>query len=443
MGCFGGRDRPTVPVFGDLFVRSDPSNADIIIDGQSLGVRTPALLPNAPVGFYEVELVLVATPEQTFAWADTTTVSEGVRDTLDVGLEGGCRSNCPFQMQRGRIDCRFTGLGDTCAGAFFGGGPGLSWPDTAVLEYAAGGRILAAAILGSDAGASAGDTVASQVALEAWTGREPLATRASGFRQIETVEYWATEPGVGESLLGLSVKQTIVAIDTVDVEDILFIRYEVENVSGDPRYRRNYPSVPEGGYTFEQLYLGFGLDADVGVSTDDLGTFDPDLNLGFLYDADFSDPALGGFSDSPALVGLVSVEPPAGSTERTLTLWRAGDDWNDQASPGFGWRVLAGRLGTLLDPIGDHPSPDIGFVSDAPDDYRLTEGHGPLTLAPGDTASLTVALVLGAPVPGAYTPGQQVDPGDPLDSNRQILTIAQRLRTLAAAAPTLWLRFRP
>jgi hypothetical protein len=441
-GCFDDRSRPTVPVLVELTVLSDPDGAEIFLDGDPLGRTTPATLAEVPAGRHRLLLELSAAPTQVFGWADTVTVPEEPVDTIDAALQGGCRFNCPLLVDRGRIRCLFNNYGDTCASVFFDLVPALEWPGASGADYGAGGRLLVAAVLDDDAGAQAGDTVATQVYEAAWVGRRPVASSSSVRRQMERLEYWATSLSDDESLLGLSVSETVVAVDSAGAEDVLFINLEVHNVSGDERYRYLYPSVPEGGYTFRELYLGFGLDPDVGGADDDVGTFDPDLNLAFVYDADFSDAELGDFAERPALVGLVTVEPPAGAMRRTLTLWRVTDDWDGEDRQDFAWRLLAGRLQSG-DPIGDHPSPDIGHASNDLADYRVTEAYGPLRLAPGEMIEMTVALVLAEPVAGTFTPGARIPPGDPTDPARTILDVAADLRALAAELPDLWARYRP
>lgn len=434
------RSRPTVPVFGDLTVISDPAGAEITIDGENLGVLTPATLEGVEAGSRELELALFSGSSEVFAWSDTVTVPEEDIDTVEAALQGGCSRNCPFVLEKGRVLCRATGRGDTCASVFFDAVSALQWPGSSGGSYAAGGRLLLAGRIG--AGPQAGDTIATQNYDVAWVGRRPVSQITSGRVQIIEPEYWGAARYNGESLIGLQVKQKIVSVDSAVVEDVLFIQFEVENVSADDRYRRLYPWVPEGGYTFESLYVGFGLDADIGASEDDLGTFDPSLDLSFMYDAAFQDPELGEFADRPALVGLVVVEAPIEAAERRFTMWRREDDWDDGDRHDFGWRILAGRL-AAGDPIDDHPAPEIGHQGSQPADYRITEARGPLRLEPGEAFGLTVALVLAEPVPGLYTPGTVVPPGDPTSSSRQILDIAGDLRALAEIVPELWDRYRP
>ncbi len=439
--CSDGRDRPTVPVFGNLTVISDPEGAEIFLDGGALQRTTPTTLNEIAAGSHRLGLRLATANNEVFIWEDTVTVPEESLDTVEAALQGGCRLDCPFVMDPGRVRCRSNSNGDTCAGFVFAQ-PALEWPAGSGTSYAAGGRLLVAAILGDDAGLLAGDTLASQLFEIAWVGRRPRTETSTPRRQVMELQYWGTGNFQGESLQGLAVTETLVGVDSAVVEDVLFLHFVVENVSADERYRRLYPWVPEGGFTFTQLYLGFGLDADIGDSEDDVGSFDPNLDLTFLYDADFSDAVLGTFADKPAMVGLVSVQPPVGATERNLTFWRRSDDWDDGNRHGLGWRLLAGRL-AAGDPIADHPSPDIGHAPTQQGDYRLTEAHGPLQLAPGESLTLTVAIVMAEPQAGSFTPGVSVPPGNPFDPARAILSVAADLRDLAAQAPDLWNQFRP
>lgn len=428
---------------GDLAITSDPTGASITVDGESFPNTTPDTLVGVPTGTREVELKLDAGSSQIFRWSAEVVVPDEGLGTVDAALQGGCGRDCPFVLERGRVICRFNNFGDTCASTFFGGGiPALQWPGVVGGDYGAGGRLLIAAILGSDAGNQAGDTSATQAFRQAWIGRQAVETDVAGLVETVKLDYWGTALFLGNSLLGLSVEQTIFAVDSAGAEDILFIHYKVTNVTGDPRYQALYPGITGAGYTLEAVFLGFGLDADIGTPSDDLGTFDPDLGVGFIYDADFRDSELGSDADQPALVGVLTVEPPSGATERTRTLWRAVDDWDDGTRHDRAWRILAGQLGAG-DAISDHPHPDYGFFSDEPNDYRVTEAHGPLTLAPGESAELTVALIFARPVPGTFSPGVQVVPGDPTSSGRNILAIAADLLSLAADAPALWARYRP
>lgn len=438
-GCSDSRERPTVPEFGQLGVTSDPRGATIFVDGSNLGAVTPDTLSGIAAGRHLLSLRLEAQSQEVFTFDDSIRVPGNDIVTVDAALEGGCGRDCPFRVDGGRILCRFNNNGDTCAGAFFSSTPALQWPGGKG-DFAAGGRLIVASIFGEGALSSEGDTTSTQFFRQAWVGRRPVRQRVRGDAQVTELDYWATALFPAASLLGLSVNQRMVAVDSAGVEDVIFIRFEIENVSDDDRYRNSRQFLPDGGFTFTRIYLGFGLDADIGDARDDLATFDLDNDLAFMYDADFRDGQLEERADSPPLVGLAAVEPPPASTERTFTAWRSEDDWDDGSRHDFAWRLLSGRLAGS-DPIADHPAPDIGFHPSDPDDLRIAIAYGPLQLAPGESTTLTLALLLADPVPGTFTPGQVVPTGDPLSSGRQILAVADDLRRLAARLPELWTRY--
>jgi hypothetical protein len=78
----------------------------------------------------------------------------------------------------------------------------------------------------------------------------------------------------------------------------------------------------------------------------------------------------------------------------------------------------------------------VGHVPNTPNDFRISVSAGPVTLAPGEVKTMTVAIIIAPPVQGTYTPGVRVDPGSPATANRQITQIAAPLldkaRTLTA-----------
>lgn len=443
-GCFEERERPTVPVFGDLAVSSDPEGAEIFVDGRSVGLVTPATVEAVEAGERRLDLVLGDGTAEEYSFSDSIVVPEEDLLSVQAPLQGGCLVDCPFLISRGRVDCRFTGAGDTCASVFFRGVglPGLEWPAGSGADYGAGGRLLTVGIVGDDGGSLAGDTLGIPLfELGAWIGRRPLGRVSSGRRQEVNVEYWARSSFAGQYLQGLLVRERLVSVDSAGVENAVLLSFELVNNSGDELYRKLFPWIPEGGFTIRDLYMGFGLDADAGGSDDDLGTFDPALNLGFIYDADFRDPALpSGFRDRPALVGVATIEAPASVAGRTLTFWNRDTDWDAARDFGFAWRLLSGNLDPG-DPLPDHPADAIGHHPGEPADYRFIDAYGPLTLAPGESTRLTVGLILAEPAVGTFTPGTRIDPGDPAATDRPILDVAAQLRSLAGQLPELWTRY--
>jgi hypothetical protein len=70
-------------------------------------------------------------------------------------------------------------------------------------------------------------------------------------------------------------------------------------------------------------------------------------------------------------------------------------------------------------------------------DLRMMVTAGPVTLAPGDSAAVTVAVVLAQPAPGTFTSGTVLDPGNPTDDTRALVATAAPLRARAQAAAAL------
>jgi hypothetical protein len=52
---------------------------------------------------------------------------------------------------------------------------------------------------------------------------------------------------------------------------------------------------------------------------------------------------------------------------------------------------------------------------------------------PGDSASVTIALVLAEPVPNTFTSGTILDPGEPTDQTRALRAVAAKLLAKAAS----------
>jgi hypothetical protein len=307
------------------------------------------------------------------------------------------------------------------------------------------------AIVGTDGGVFEGDTVSSFLYQVTWRGRSEVSIDGASAVATAANRYWSNPSGSFTDriwLLGIAVDQQVVqpsAGTFPELQDVVYLRFELSNITDDPRYRHWHPEIPEGGWTYTDLYAGMAMDADIGASGDDSGTYLPDSGLAFLYDLDFQDDELlGGYDVMPPLVGLVRVESP--STQRfPFSLWPAGEgDWdgddrflNDDAL-GLGYRILTAQLATG-DPIADCTvaGDDIGFCSNAADDYRLALTAGPLDLAPGETAVFVYALVFAEPA-GGFTSGTPLPPDPPTQAGRPIEAVADSLAARASRARLLW-----
>ncbi|MGH7545727.1 MAG: hypothetical protein ACREKI_06045, partial [Gemmatimonadota bacterium] len=387
-----------------------------------------------------------------FGWVGRVAVPETMQVDLDAALAGGCSLDCPFEVRTTRAECRIVGFGDFCSTVF---NPSLGstneWPTGSGNEYVANLRVQVAAIVGPDGSTLAGDTLVSLVYQNTWVGRSAI----TGTSNRQSLRYWADPLSAAgpQPLVGLEVEQEVIAPTSVELQDVLYFRFRLRNVTDDPRHRHWRPEIPEGGFTFENLYAGMALDADIGSTpagtADDVGTvlsFAPDSAVAFIYDLDFQENSLlSGYATMPPLVGLVLAETPAAVTRRPFSLWTIATDWDNDGAirgdddPGFGYRVLTAQLGAA-DALADcgTPGDDIGHCSDTQNDYRLSLTAGPLTLAPGDTATFVAALVYVEPAPGQFTPGSPILPGDPTTSRLALEAVADSLLVRAGRAVALW-----
>ncbi|HSL70136.1 MAG TPA: hypothetical protein VK864_07820, partial [Longimicrobiales bacterium] len=237
---------------------------------------------------------------------------------------------------------------------------------------------------------------------------------------------------------GVQVSETVVASQSV--EDLIVIRLVFRNVTNLPSYQAVDPLMPAGGLRFDQVYVGFALDGDIGTSSDDLFSYDPDRNTVFMYDAAFVENAfVSGASTRPGLVGLRILDAPAGA-RMVLNGWPStigpvSGDWRAgfQSEP-IGHAMLSGQI--AHNP--DHPNNTIGHLPGVQAaDYRISVSAGPITLAPGDSTFLTVAVALADPAPGTFTSGTVVSSGDPTAVGRAIMLVAEPLRQRLQAAEAL------
>ncbi|MBI4410621.1 MAG: PEGA domain-containing protein [Gemmatimonadetes bacterium] len=430
-------DRPTGPgPEGGLFVDSDPPGAAIIVNNRETGLRTPDTVRDVKAGEHEVR-VLLDTAGLTYGFTARVQVVASTLSELFGSLLLRCGTTCPEitrYLEPNRI--RFA---TNPAGLFLyieGQGAGLLWPGPTGNSYASVGAPVFAAVVPEGA-----DTVGlGPYDSRYLAGRPaPSLTGTGGDLTLEQTA-WVLPTSAALSLptvRGIAIAQRVLARSTVD--DVVVFRLVFRNVSATKAYRAMDPVAPPAGITYEASYVGFALDGDIGVSEDDLISYDADLNLAFLYDSDFHEPIFaGGFAGQPGLIGLRLLEAPAGTT-MLLNGWPReisgiGVDWGaGDANEPDGWYWLSATQSVA----GNHAHPRIGYAPTDPNDLRISVSAGPLRLAPGDSAAITVALVLAAPATGTYSSGTLLRPGDPTDPNRQILRVAAPLLERAQAAEAL------
>lgn len=245
---------------------------------------------------------------------------------------------------------------------------------------------------------------------------------------------------------GLQVRTTYLIRQ--DEKDVIFVRWDVTNISDSLEYRRVHPDMPAGGRTLYNIFLAPIIDPDIGGirlvggqriddQIDDNGTYFPADSLVVGYDQEFSAPAFGGnYANRPGLVGVRLLTAPAPSEAlildgriplryeapadeiNTYTILAAG---RDGARTGCTDRGEAYECVQTGDPEAEH-------------DIRIGFSAGPIaSLAPGETVSMQVAILIATPVLGSYTSGTSVPPQNAnlTSTTRPIYTIAGSLRTLA------------
>lgn len=444
-------DRPAGPVFGGLVaVDSDPRGAVIYVDGERRAQTTPDTLDDVPAGQRVIE-----------AWRDSAGVSYGFAMRVSVPREGLVEVSGPllarcfdagcFANVRERYTVNSMRFAATPTGRFFyvnGLGGGLYWPSTTANSYlSTGGPIFAGVWSATESKVAMGVYAYQDFAGNIYdylAGRPVPRIDETAERFSMQQSTWVVPPGslvMAPTVRGLEIEQEV--IGRADLDGVLLVRLTFRNITNDPIYGRMDP-MPEGGVTYTDAYIGFVLDPDIGEgqgAEDDHVSYDPNLGLVFAYDGNFSEAGYSaGWADRPGLVGLRLIEAPPG-TNQLLTAWPGLADWYsgavDRVEEEAGWWWLAGAQHQLSGSYPDHPDGRIGYAPAGAGDYRIAVSAGPLTLAPGDSARLTVAVVIAEPQPGTFTPGQAMPPGDPLDTSRPVYRVAEVLRQRAIAAADL------
>jgi hypothetical protein len=288
------------------------------------------------------------------------------------------------------------------------------------------------------AGVLGNDTVAIGVYDQGYLAGRPAPTLEQTEERIDLSQTTWIVPPPGSvqrpTVRGVEIAQHIWA--TAADDDMVFVRLVFRNITNLPIYASLDNSVPRSGRTYDPAYIGFILDPDIGAAGDDALSYDRDLDMVFAYDARFDENGFqAGFNRGPGLIGLKMIESPPGTTVM-LNGWTSqggvSTDWfAGQISEKIGWHMLSGGPG-VWEP--DHSDPRIGHLPLGPGDVRISVSAGPIRLAPGDSAAVTVAIILAEPVAGTFSNGTLVDPGDPTDRTRVLYSVAGNLLQKAAAA---------
>jgi hypothetical protein len=182
-------------------------------------------------------------------------------------------------------------------------------------------------------------------------------------------------------------------------------------------------TIPDGGYTFEDMYAAFYMDPDVGQAGSNYSTAILPYQMSMTYKSDFLEPdfvytpEINGdpFSANPGFVGVKYLSSPLNPVTGLpvgLTMYAntrnpsgAGSGAEDPNGVTQMWRYLSGNNTPA---IGDDPctfpNPKerrLCFLLDFPTDIRFFQSSGPFRLEPGEQATIVVAYILAAPVAAA------------------------------------------
>jgi hypothetical protein len=416
-----------------VFVSSDPQGARLIVDDRDTGLRTPDTLRGLG-GRHNISAQLDTFGATYGFTARVFLANVDSLFTITGPLVNRCAEVLCYSNQFRHYSVNRVRFAANPVGNFFfergSGGEGLLWPSGTNNSYASGSMVGFAGILSFD-------TVALGIYDTGYLAGRPIPELTQTPERIDLIQSTWIVPSpqsvMRPTVRGIEVSEHLMATQAND--DLVLVRLVFRNITNQSLYAALDPTVPAVGRVYDQVYIGFLLDPDIGTSNDDALSYDLEQNMAFAYDARFDEGDFGGgFNRAPGLIGLKMVESPPGSIV-ILNGWTSqgvgSADWfSGQISEKAGWAMLSG-----LRPYSpDHPDLRIGHLPTAPGDVRLSVSAGPVRLVPGDSAVVTVAVLLASPVEGTFTSGTLLEPGDPTDKTRALYGVAANL--IARAATT-------
>jgi len=363
-----------------------------------------------------------------------------------------------------RLYCHVNDFGDFCTFFTDPVSKGLRWPadDPATLHdsYVLQAKLLVAAKAAPELGSAAGNLMAMSLRLPGDYGPRQRLTVAPGDSSRWTTRTWtdlrhAPFEAIPAPFLapndrpndrfGLEVKTTYFLPS--NQRDVLLVRFDVKNISNEAAYRLVHPTSPAGGFTTQNIYLSPTVDVLVGPPTEteadnDNATAFLDDSLLVGYQQNFQVDA--GFAAStanrPGLVGLRVLQAPAGTTIKPFIV-EVGDSlayYTNSIEDQAYLMLAAGREGAPAAAKGCLADMTLALicVPETPNDPAMGWSVGPIaSLAPGQTTSLTIAILMAYPETGTFTPGTSVPPRnfELTSETRAIADIAEPLRVLSRA----------
>lgn len=201
-----------------------------------------------------------------------------------------------------------------------------------------------------------------------------------------------TNDAGGSTPLGVEIQQTSFAFNR-------------QGPLGNTTFTK-YIIINKGTNTLQNMYVSQWSDPDLGGASDDLVGSDVPLSLGYVYNANNNDQLYG---SAPPVVGFDFFLGPTDALGDTLPLTSFNKYINgtDPASTDETYNYMQGLLpdgSDVIDPTTGlvttffHPGDPVvgtGWLDTNPSDRRLMLSSGPFTMAPGDTQTVVVGVIVG------------------------------------------------
>jgi hypothetical protein len=203
--------------------------------------------------------------------------------------------------------------------------------------------------------------------------------------QFHTARAGGTPP------LGVEVQQKTFAFLAGPLQRTVFVEFKIIN---------------KGSLFLQDMFLGLWTDPDLGTFTDDLTGCNVPRALGYAYNANNSD---GIYGAAPPAVGvdLLRGARTAGGGNLGLYAFTRYINGTDPTSVIQVYNYMKGLNpdgSPIIDPTNGFPTRYMvngdplnltGWVDTNPSDRRMLLSTGPITMAPGDTQQVVVAIVVG------------------------------------------------
>ncbi len=365
------------------------------------------------------------------------------------------------------IFCPTSDFGDICTVQVDPGAFGLTWPDsgTAVRNaYVFHGKLLIAALRPRSGGS---DTLAmglyvpgdylpherlhpipgdsSRWQEDVWTDGRHVPI----FPKLNPALAADDRPGQN---FGLDVR--ITALLPSSQPNAMLVRFDVKNISATDSFRFVHREEPVAGHTLMDVYLAPFWDANIGgiindENNDDNSTLFPAESLLVTYDQRFTGSSMSAsFAARPGLFGIQLIDGPPGTTAKGIVTSRivSAPTWLDSAAStgrakeDSSYALLSAGRAQPINSLCVNSS--IALVCDTEGSTNSYTGWsvGPISsLAPGQSTSITVALLFAPPDPGTFTSGTEMPPQNNAlaSTTRPIYITAGGLRALAAQVKLL------